>query len=140
VPLKNRRQVLCYAMLLLPVLTAIGCGDNGLATVSGEVTLASQPLATGQVVFNPVGKQPTAIGHIQSDGTYYLSTGRETGVAPGEYIVTVQAREPTIEPTDNTSGPRTGKLLTPEEYGSARTSPLRFTAEPGSNTFDIALP
>lgn len=118
----------------------MGCGGNGLATVSGEVTLDSKPLATGQVVFNPLGKQPTAIGHIQSNGTYRLSTGRETGVAPGEYIVTVQAREPTLEPTDNTSGPRTGKLLTPEEYGSAQTTPLRFTVEPGSNEFDIPLP
>ena len=125
--------------VLAGLLTMVGCGGDGQATVRGKVTLNSQPLTSGQVVFHPTSSLPTAIGHIQSDGSYSLSTGRQPGIAPGEYVVTVQSREPTIEPKDNSAGPQTGALLTPAEYGSEETTPLKFVVEAGSNRFDISI-
>jgi hypothetical protein len=98
-----------------------------------------KPLLRGNVVFHSLEEQPTANGVIQSSGQYALTTGRSEGLAPGEYRVTVQSREPVILPTDNQSGPTPGKRISPETYGDTKTTPLHFAVKPGSNVFDIDL-
>ena len=80
---------------------------------------------------------PPAVGSIDEDGVYELYTGAKPGVAPGDYVVTVTVAEviPSAEPG---LGP-VPKNITPKRYQSAKTSGLKYTVEPGSNTYDLEL-
>lgn len=125
--------------LSLPILALGGCQDGNQATVTGRVHFNARALERGNVVFHPTGQGPTAIGSIQADGGYSLSTGRTPGLLAGQYRVTVQSREPVILPTDNQSGPKAGKRITPEIYGDVATTPLSFDVKPGVNVIDLEL-
>lgn len=127
------------ALGLLGLLS--GCG-NGLAEVSGVVTLDGQPLRGGQgvvatVMFQPVsGSGSPGVGNVDPDGRYKLFTGVRPGAAPGEYVVTCSATQ--VIPS-NDGGAASGKALTDPKYASAQTSGLACSVRPGDNTFDIAL-
>jgi hypothetical protein len=122
---------------LLTLLTLVGCGGKP-AKVSGVVTLDGKPLERGMVGFAPIDGGMRAAGMIQSDGSYTLSTNRESGLDTGEYLTTVVSREPGVE---NPQGgpPMPGPYITPRHYAIAKTSELRFQVEAGSNTIDIEL-
>jgi len=63
-------------------------------------TLDGNPLPRGTVAFNPQGLGPSAYGRIESNGEYAIHTGREEGLPPGQYLLTVVANEaPTEEGT-----------------------------------------
>ena len=129
--------VLVNLGLLLALLFLGGCGGKP-ARVSGVVTLDGKPLERGMVGFAPTGGGMRAAGIIQSDGSYTLSTNRESGLETGEYLTTVVSREPGVE---NPQGgpPMPGPYITPRHYAIAKTSGLRFQVERGSNTIDIEL-
>lgn len=114
-----------------------GCGGNP-ATVTGVVTMDDKPLERGNVGFNPAAGGLKAVGSINSDGTYELSTNRESGLQTGEYKVTVVSNEPG-EPDPNGGPPMPGKSLIPRRYGRTNTSELSYSVEKGSNTIDIKL-
>ena len=121
----------------LSLLYLVGCGGKP-ASVYGVVTLDGKPLERGVVSFTPANGGMLAAGIIQSDGSYKLSTNRESGLETGEYVTTVVSREPSIE---NPQGgpPMPGAYITPRRYAIAKTSGLRFNVERGSNTIDIDL-
>lgn len=131
------REVASVVVVLL-LLTLAGCGSTHDASVSGTVTLDGETLDRGTVSFHPVGEGAVAYGQIQSDGSYQVKTGRESGLLPGEYKVTVVATAPPPEPEDPMDEP-VGELLTPKRYGRTETTDLQYTVEAGSNTIDIAL-
>lgn len=118
-----------------------GCG-NGLADVSGTVTLDGQLLRGGQgvvatVMFQPVsGNGNPAVGNVDPDGRYQLFTGVRSGTAPGEYVVTCAATQ--VVPSKD-GGAASGKALTDPKYASAQTSGLKCTVQSGDNAYDIAL-
>src|SRR5438552_3939424 len=114
------------------LLLAAGCGGQQ-ASVAGTVTLDGQPLTTGAVVFHPVGEGPLAYGQIDSAGKYALQSGGQSGLQPGEYLVTVSA---TTMPSTVGTQEQPGKLLTPERYGDKARTDLRFTVKPGRNQID----
>ena len=87
---------------LLTLLTLVGCGGKP-AKVSGVATLDGKPLERGMVGFAPIDGGMRAAGIIQSDGSYTLSTNRESGLDTGEYLTTVASREPGVE---NSKGAR----------------------------------
>jgi hypothetical protein len=122
----------------LTCLCVAGCSDKLEATVSGRVSFGGQPLTTGAVTFHPVGDGPPGIGQIQSDGTYQVSVGTETGLTVGEHIVTVVATGPAPEPTPANPEPLPTSLI-PARYGNRETTPLRHTITPGANSIDLAL-
>ncbi|MBX3427202.1 MAG: hypothetical protein KF688_16105 [Pirellulales bacterium] len=125
------------AAFSLVLTTFVGCG--GLpASVSGVVTLDGKPLERGVVGFAPTAGGPRAAGAIQSDGSYTLRTNRESGLAVGEYVVTVVAREPGETPAGG-GPPMPGAFITPRHYAVEGTSGLRYTVERGSNTINIEL-
>jgi hypothetical protein len=134
-------RLLSVAILLVPFS---GCGNN-LADVSGTVTLDGQPLRGGgdsgiraTVVFQPVsGSAVGAVGIVDENGRYQLSTGSEEGAPPGDYLVTCSATQ--IIPPKQPGGTPTGRRITDPKYANAKTSGLQFTVEPGNNQFDIAL-
>lgn len=76
----------------------VGCG-NGLSSVRGTVTLDGKPLAgndhlSGTVQFAPENGHGTiAVGDLDANGQYILSSGSRGGVLPGKYLVSVSATE-----------------------------------------------
>ncbi len=89
------------ALLLAPALfCVIGCSsDDGLGTrysVTGKVTYKGEPVPKARISFVPKGQQggkQGASGEIV-DGSFSLSTlAPGDGALPGEYFVTVSARE-----------------------------------------------
>lgn len=130
-----------FALLNLGLLMSLqflgGCGGKP-ARVSGLVTLDGKPLERGVVGFAPSGGGMRAAGIIQSDGSYTLSTNRDTGLETGEYLTTVVSREPGVESPQG-GPPMPGAYITPRHYAIAKTSGLRFNVEKGSNTIDIDL-
>jgi hypothetical protein len=128
--------------IIVFALTVPGCGD-GLADVTGVVTLDGQPLRGGSGVRGTVYFQPTsgsgaaAVGILDENGKFSLSSGSKQGVAPGEYSVTCSATQ--IIPSKQAGGTPSGRRITPQKYAVASTSGFQFTVEPGSNEFDLPL-
>jgi hypothetical protein len=123
------------------VLALSGCG-NGLAQVSGVVTLDGQPLRGGNDVRATVHFQPTsgsgaaAVGLVDENGRYRLSSGSQEGVAPGEYVVTCSATQLVRSNDGHAAG---GRRITDPAYANAGTSGFKFTVAPGKNEFNLAL-
>lgn len=120
----------------------LGCG-NGLAHVSGAVTLDGQPLQGGSQMDASVsfvredGHGAPAVGVIDESGRYTLKTGAQTGVAPGAYLVGISAKKITL-PTTREGMPQ-ATMITPAKYASITESGFRADVKPGSNSFDFAL-
>jgi hypothetical protein len=118
---------------------AAGCGETSQESqVSGNVSLDGKRLGPGIIVFAPVGNGTPAIGPIEHDGSYSMSTSHEVGLSAGKYKVGISIRE---VPANVKRGDRLppGKLLIPEKYEDSATSGLEYDVAPGSNTIDIEL-
>lgn len=122
-------------------LASVGC-SQAPATVSGDVTLDGQPLASGTVVFQPTGGGATAYGTI-NDGEYTVMTGADEGLAPGAYAVLVSSTAAATQETERTAGgvvqEKAPELLTPAKYADPAATPLRAQVEPGANRIDLEL-
>jgi hypothetical protein len=128
------QRTLALSAISVAVLALGGCG-NGLAQVSGLVTLDGQPLHGGKgdtrvtVQFQPIdGVGANAIGLADDDGNYKIATGSNGGVRPGEYFVTCSVS--TLKP---------GLPVPDLKYANAKTSGFKFTVQPGKNEFNIPL-
>ena len=127
-------------MLGLP-MTA-GCG-NGLAKVSGTVTVDGEPVASGPNVYGTVtfcrddGGGASAVGVIDTSGRYTLMTGAQRGIEPGSYLVGVAVKK--ITPPATRDAMPLATLITPRKYASVTESGLREDVKPGSNTLDFAI-
>jgi hypothetical protein len=81
------------------LLLAPGCesGNGHLVPVHGKVSYQGRLIRRGTIVFTPDARRgasgPIAWGEIQPDGSYALSTGAESGAAPGWYRITITALE-----------------------------------------------
>ncbi|MEX2308584.1 MAG: hypothetical protein WD738_13365 [Pirellulales bacterium] len=142
----RQQPIGAYAARWLLVVSLLvpfsGCGNN-LADVGGTVTLDGQPLRGGggvraTVVFQPVSANSSgAVGIVDENGRYQLSTGSEEGAAPGDYLVTCSATQ--IIPSKQPGGTPSGRRITDPKYANAKTSGLQFTVQPGDNEFNIPL-
>ena len=119
----------------------VGCGGN--PTVSGRVTFPDgTPLDRGEVIFE--GSTSTALGIIQSDGTYTMFSGELRGVPRGTYAVSIGGfRAEYIEhPGDRDNPPRTEffPLVIPvhERFLHPSTSGLTVDVT-GRTTFNITV-
>lgn len=135
---KSSRLALVAGLFLAGGLLFVagGCG-NGLAEVSGVVTIDGQPVKGGPegarvtVQFQPAnGQGSTAIGLADVEGRYVIATGSQSGIAPGEYLVSCAASELAA------GGARS---LIDRKYANAKTSGLSLSVQPGSNEFNISL-
>jgi hypothetical protein len=118
-----------------------GCGDK-LAQVEGTISLDGRPIATdasvtGSVAFYPAdGRGVPAVGIIDGNGRYEMSTVSQAGVAPGSYDVAISATRIIIpEPGATPSG----QPITPRRYASSKESNLHADVKPGNNTIDFKL-
>lgn len=136
-------QLASYAAAVLMCVAISGCG-NGLAQVSGLVTVDDQPLHGGNgnvrvtVQFQPAnGVGPTAMGLADENGIYKLSTGSQNGIPPGDYLVSCAAEE--LVTNKNTRGVTGARQITDPKYASVKTSGLKFTVQAGKNELNIPL-
>ena len=124
-----------------PALVAVavaGCADpNRPYPVNGTVVFEDgEPVreaAGGMVTFNSAELKKSAVGEIQPDGTFRLTTTRQNdGAPPGRYKVTVMnplAREDLGRPAP--------RRVVDRHYESLQTTDLEATVEPKTN--DILL-
>lgn len=134
-----RSSALAAAFVLLSIS---GCG-NGLATVTGQVTMNGEPIIGGDNVratvylFPEGGTGAPAVGLLNKEGRYKVSTGSQPGVFPGSYVVTISASELIPSRIEGEAGG--GRAITPRRYADPSTSGLRVEVGDGSNEFDFDL-
>jgi hypothetical protein len=135
----NRSRVLMF-VALGGLLAAAGCGGAYDSTASGVVTLNGSTVPGGSLVFHPGSGGPIPYATIDQGGSYVVRTGREEGLPPGDYQVTVSAYEPPATLLGKDGGPApAGKAITPLWYQSTETSGLSYTVESGNNEINIDL-
>lgn len=138
---RARPLLFVVALCATAIGACSGC-SNGLASVSGKVTLDGEPIRGGEdvratVYFNPDGSGGVAaVGLVDENGEYRLTTGSENGVPPGTYHVTFTASKLIRNAAGGAPG---GKRISPPRYAVASTSGLTYTVEPGNNTYDLVL-
>ena len=136
-------MMLRWALLLamaLPPFVLVGCGP-GRVSVSGEVTLDSQPLADAQVLFQPVSGGRPATGKTDAAGKFTLSTDKPgDGVAPGDYQVAVTAVSISYaRPTDGSEYSEKTTWRAPKTYADPKTSGLKASVTNDNKTFKFDL-
>lgn len=130
------------AFVLSVFLSLASCrsSDLPLEPVTGKITHQGQPLERGTVVFTPQPGTPgpPAVGNIEPDGSYRMSTAGRDGAAVGKHTVTVNSRrELTLEESNNLVIPTS---LIPEHYGQPDKTGLEFEVVAGAeNVYDIPL-
>lgn len=143
-------------VLMVAVFAIAGCGpESRTSGVTGTVTFEGAAVPEGTITFYPKAGGRPAIGQIQSDGTYELSTfAPGDGAVPGEHKVAIEAKQvsgagaaPTslqdeIAQTSFGANSKTSSVnwLVPEKYASSESSELTATVESGSNKIDFQLP
>jgi hypothetical protein len=125
--------------LALAVLAClVGCGGGKTAPVNGRVKLKDgsdvSVLAGYSLSFEPEGGKTSAVGEIERDGTFKLSTfGANDGAIPGKYRVAInQPSNP-----DPDKPPTKSKL--PAKYVNFETSGLTAEVKPGQNNIELEL-
>ena len=102
----------------LALAALVGC-DRGptLVPVTGKVLYKGKPLEFGSVMFQPPSGQP-AVGEIQPDGTFTLSTFRpDDGAVVGTHKVRIACYESQRRGTAKGPGEQSlGRLLIPMKY------------------------
>lgn len=145
--LSPRAAVLAVSFALVAIS---GCGSSGpelppRAKVHGRVTLdgkALAPGAIGSVTFVPDGSRgttgPPAVGGIDANGSYELSTDRQSegdGAVVGFHQVRIRAREPAKDAMQSMT-----PSLIPERYEDEKTSGFKFEVKADQeNVFDLPL-
>jgi hypothetical protein len=135
-----RKVHLTCAVTLFGAVAATGCDGAYDATASGIVTLDGNIVPRGTVAFHPVAGGPAAYARIEENGGYVIRSGRDVGLPPGEYFVTVAANEPpTVAQTAQGGPPPPGKPITPAWYASKGSSGLKVVVETGNNELNLEL-
>lgn len=129
-------------LLLTCALLTASCGSVR-SRVQGQVLAKGKPLADVVLTFHPTtGDDITAIrptGMTGQDGTFTLSSGKEEGAAPGEYVVTaVWLKQPARPPKKTLS---TDPPPDPEDgfqgrYADRSHSTLKVTIKSGLNKLE----
>jgi hypothetical protein len=135
-------------VLALCLCTTLAGISGGCATedphpptvpVEGKVTYEGKPLPKGTVTFQPDGGRP-AVGEIQPDGTYRLSTfGDKDGAIAGTHKVMIISNTGDSSKMPSTPGYVTPKDLIPKKFGDLRTSGLEVSVSKDKKSYDFDL-
>jgi hypothetical protein len=135
-------------------LTTLGCGPKlpPTAHVKGHVLFNGKPVIQGRMMFQPQSGRP-AIGTIQTDGTYNLTTFKsDDGAILGKHSVTIEAFEAIDAPKPASfadeladkgrlaSPKKVVRWFVPEKYAHPETSNLTAEVKLGENTIHFDLP
>ncbi len=162
-------KILTIACLLVGVIGSTGCQkDLGYRKTTGTVTMDGQPVEGATVTFYSASTTGAGGGSARTDANgAFDATASDApkaglGLMPGEYTVTVVKSETVVDEDQAAfdageitydelqdrkaqKGPyakaEPAKLLTPEQYASSRTTPLKVTVsdDPKANVFDFNL-
>jgi hypothetical protein len=133
------------ATAALSIAAVTGCGGERIVNpetvpVRGKVSYKGAPVPKGTVTFEPDQGQ-AAVGEIQPDGTYQLSTFNPgDGAVPGHHRVRIVAN--TADPTKipgSSPGWTPPKDLVPKKYDSVGTSGLEATVAKDSKEINFDL-
>jgi len=145
-----------YSLMVLMAGLLIGCGGSDheeTAPVTGKITFQGASVTKGRIAFYPPKGRP-AMGSIQGDGTYSLTTfDQGDGALLGNHRVTITANEAVggppppasfedeIKQAGKTSSQALAKIvwLVPQEYSNRKTSKLEAEVVSGNNTHDFNL-
>jgi hypothetical protein len=124
------------ALALLACL--VGCGPGKTAPVNGRVKLKDgsdvSVLKGYSLTFEAEGGKTSAVGEVNADGTFMLSTfGANDGAVPGKYRVAIN---PLTNP--NPDKPPTKSKL-PAKYENLDSSGLTVEVKPGQNRIELEL-
>ncbi|MDB5339964.1 MAG: hypothetical protein JWN70_5583 [Planctomycetaceae bacterium] len=125
------------ACVLGCALFVVGCGPSGpeLYSVKGEVKYDSQPLATGDIIFEPTDSEGAASGGAITQGKYSIKA------LPGKYKVKINASREI--PGKMIPGPSGGEIAAREDYIPAKfNTKTELTAEVDSepeNTINFEM-
>src|SRR4051794_37410421 len=116
----------------------LGCGGGKTARVSGRVKWKDgsdvSVLAGYSLTFEAEGGKTSAVGELDRDGTFKLSTfGANDGAMPGKYRVAINAPNN----PDPDKPPTRSKL--PAKYANLETSGLTAEVKPGQNNIELEL-
>jgi hypothetical protein len=120
--------------LLIVLLCAAGCAQQGRPRVQGKVTLHEKPLGNQTLTLffdGPAGEAFAKRISIAADGTF---NGEVPG--PGVYKVSV---EESMAAQENPEAARSLAPV-PAKYRDRSTSGLEWDIKPGNNDRDFALP
>lgn len=93
--------------------------DTKTASVTGKVTVQGKPLAEGTVTFVLLGEQEKLASAVVKNGAFTVKD-----LLPGKYAVAVVGKP---------------AASVPAKFGSEETSGLTYTAQAGTNEFNIEL-
>ena len=124
------------ALVLLVCL--VGCGESKTAPINGKVKFKDgsdvSVLAGYSLTFEAEGGKTSAVGELDRDGTFKLSTfGANDGAVPGKYRVAIN---PPNNP-DPDKPPTKSKL--PAKYANLDSSGLTAEVKPGQNNIELEL-
>ena len=125
--------------LALAVLAClVGCGEGKTAPVNGRVKLKDgsdvSVLKGYSLTFESDGGKASAVGEIDRDGSFKLSTfGANDGAVPGKYRVAIN---PPPNP-DPDKPPSKSKI--PAKYENLDSSGLTAEIKPGPNSIELEL-
>jgi hypothetical protein len=116
----------------------VGCGEGKTAPVSGRVKLKDgsdvSVLAGYSLTFEAEGGKASAVGEVNRDGAFQLSTfGANDGAVPGKYRVAINH-----PPNPDPDKPPTKSKL-PAKYANLDTSGLTAEVKPGQNNIELEL-
>lgn len=125
--MKNKRMIVTAMIAWLSafaLLAIAGCGGDGLADVTGTVTIDGAPLAEGDIIFEAADQSSTPQGTTITNGQFKLRVG------PGKKIVRINASEGdgVVDPLMKTEGRRS---IIPPEFNTSST--LTADIQAGTN-------
>lgn len=140
-------RMVCLCGLSLSVLG--GCADNGLSSLTGQVTIDGKPAPAGiSLMFQPEDiKGSPSYGQTDANGRYEAAiTFKTKGIQPG--IHSIQLMPSAVETPMPEIGPDGQPLPSKAQEQARQFSKLprdyysfieKVTVEPGANSHDIAL-
>jgi len=134
-------------LILLAVLTLVGCGSSGGYPVEGALVWSDDGkpatnLAGGTVVLDSPETRTSGVGEIDKEGKFRVKVGASgtAGLPPGKYRVLVTG--PHADEQDDDRGAKKKperKEVLPSRYQTFETSRLEVTVEAKSNEFTLKL-
>ena len=139
-----RPRVACLAAIGFAIL-GMSCSSSNLQSVSGKVLHKGQPIKGAVVTLHPKGGENDAkaqrpSGVTDENGKFTLSSGRDAGAPPGDYIVTVVwLQEPANQggkKAISTEGIPEAKDAFRGRYSDVKSSKLTVTIKPGMHEIE----
>ncbi len=123
-------------LICLSLLLPVGCSDNGLVEVTGQVTFDDKPLEKGTISFLPAdGKGPSAAAVIEQ-GAYSVK------VAPGAKKVEILGYKSTGKRRYDENDPSSPMLdineqIVPERFNTKTELTCQLEADGGPHDFAV---